>query len=123
LFLVKSRKMDLEAAKTATVDSMEVAMEKQRVIDSMQVETKVETQKETIIVNQPENNTHHHHDNTQQKERLSSTAKGAVIGAGVGAATGAIISKKKSTGSYNRWCSWSRNYAGTGAIIDEVRNS
>jgi hypothetical protein len=47
--------MDLEAAKTATVDSMEVAMEKQRVIDSMQVEmTKVETQKETIIVNQPE---------------------------------------------------------------------
>jgi hypothetical protein len=43
------------AAKTATVDSMEVAMEKQRVIDSMQVEmAKVETQKETIIVNQPE---------------------------------------------------------------------
>jgi hypothetical protein len=33
-------------------------MEKQRVIDSMQVEmTKVETQKETIIVNQPGNNT------------------------------------------------------------------
>jgi hypothetical protein len=27
LFLVKSRKMDLEAAKKATVDSMEVAME------------------------------------------------------------------------------------------------
>jgi hypothetical protein len=41
--------MDLEAAKTATVDSMEVAMEKQ-IIDSMQVEmAKVET-KETIIV-------------------------------------------------------------------------
>jgi hypothetical protein len=38
--------MDLEAAKTATVDSMEVAMEKQRVIDSMQVEmAKVETQR------------------------------------------------------------------------------
>jgi hypothetical protein len=35
--------MDLEAAKTATVDSM--AMEKQRVIDSMQVEmAKVETE-------------------------------------------------------------------------------
>jgi hypothetical protein len=55
LIVSKSRKMDLEAAKTATVDSMEVAME-QRVIDSMQVEmAKVETQKETIIVNQPEN--------------------------------------------------------------------
>jgi hypothetical protein len=33
---------------------MEVAMEKQRVIDSMVEMTKVETQKETIIVNQPE---------------------------------------------------------------------
>jgi hypothetical protein len=49
--------MDLEAAKTATVDSMEVAMESKE-FDSMQVEmTKVETQKETIIVNQPGNNT------------------------------------------------------------------
>jgi hypothetical protein len=77
--------MDLEA-KTATVDSMEVAMEKQRVIDSMQVEmAKVETQKETIIVNQPENN-NYHHDNHTTKERLST--QGAVIGAGVGAATG-----------------------------------
>jgi hypothetical protein len=30
LFLVNQGKMDLEAAKTATVDSMEVAMEKQK---------------------------------------------------------------------------------------------
>jgi hypothetical protein len=61
--------MDLEAAKTAT-DSMEVAMEKQRVIDSMQVEmTKVETQKETIIVNQPGNNTTTT-TTTTKKERL-----------------------------------------------------
>jgi hypothetical protein len=65
--------MDLEAAKTATVDSMEVAMEKQRVIDSMQVEmTKVET--ETIIVNQPE--IIQLPPTTTTKERLSSTAKG-----------------------------------------------
>jgi hypothetical protein len=40
--------MDLEAAKKATVDSMEVAMEKQRVI-CMQVEmTKVEMQKKLL---------------------------------------------------------------------------
>jgi hypothetical protein len=45
LFLVKIKeKMDLEAAKTATVDSMEVAMEKQR-IDSMQVEMTKEKQR------------------------------------------------------------------------------
>jgi hypothetical protein len=74
----------------------------------MQVEmAKVETQKETIIVNQPEI-IQLPPRQPQQKERLSS--KGAVIGAGVGAATGAIISKKKSTGSHNRWCSWSRNW-------------
>jgi hypothetical protein len=92
----KSRKMDLEAAKTATVDSMEVAMEKQRVIDSMQVEmTKVETQKETIIVNQPGNNTTTTTTTTTKKKGWSGTAKGAVIGAGVGAATGHYYSKKK----------------------------
>jgi hypothetical protein len=57
----------------------------------MQVEmTKVETK--TIIVNQPGNNTT---TTDNHNKRLSSTAKGAVIGAGVGAATGAIISKKK----------------------------
>jgi ElaB/YqjD/DUF883 family membrane-anchored ribosome-binding protein len=89
--------MDLEAAKTATVDSMEVAMEsKSNRFHAGRNE--VETQKETIIVNQPENNTTTT-DNHNKKKGWSSTAKGAVIGAGVGAATGAIISKKKSTGA------------------------
>jgi hypothetical protein len=65
--------MDLEAAKTATVDSMEVAMEKQRVIDSMQVEMKGRNQKETIIVNQPE--IIQLPRQPQQKKGWSSTAK------------------------------------------------
>jgi hypothetical protein len=40
--------MDLEAAKTATVDSMEVAMEKQSDRFHAGRNDKVETQKETI---------------------------------------------------------------------------
>jgi hypothetical protein len=46
---------------------MEVAMESSR-IDSMQVEmTKVETQKETIIVNQPEKYNYHHDNHNKKK--------------------------------------------------------
>jgi hypothetical protein len=49
--------MDLEAAKTATVDSMEVAMEKQSDRFHAGRNDKGRNPKETIIVNQPENNT------------------------------------------------------------------
>jgi hypothetical protein len=48
--------MDLEAAKKATVDSMEVAMEKQRVTHAGGNDES-RNAKETIIVNQPGNNT------------------------------------------------------------------
>ncbi len=34
-----------------------------------------------------------------QKKKISNTAKGAIIGAGVGAVTGAIVSKKKAKGA------------------------
>jgi hypothetical protein len=54
----------------------------------MQVEmTKVETQKETIIVNQPENN-NYHHDNHKKKESLEVQLRSQF--AGVGAATGTL---------------------------------
>lgn len=112
-------KMDLEAAKKTTVDSMKVVIEKQRVIDSMQVEmTKVEMQKETVIVNQPGTNTHTTTTTTTKRKGWSNTAKGAVIGAGVGAATGAIISKKKVQGAIIGGVAGAGVGAGTGAIID-----
>jgi hypothetical protein len=69
-------KMDLEAAKLLILWKLQ--WKSKRVIDAGGND-KVEMQKETIIVNQPEI--------TQrllrplQKERLGSTAKGAVIGA------------------------------------------
>jgi hypothetical protein len=95
--------MDLEAAKKATVDSMEVQWKSKEWLTPCRWKWRSRNAKETIIVNQPGNNDNH--DNHHRK--VERHGKGAVIGAGVGAATGAIISKK-STGSYNRWCGWSR---------------
>ena len=55
---------------------------------------------------------------TRKKKGWSSTAKGAVIGAGVGAATGAIISDKKGEGAVVGGLIGAAVGAGTGAIID-----
>ncbi|MEC5167135.1 hypothetical protein RCH18_002885 [Flavobacterium sp. PL11] len=116
-------KMDIQAAKKATVDSMKVVNEKQRVIDSMKLEivkieeAKIETKKEVIVVNQqaPSSTTT---TTTTKKQGWSNTAKGAVIGAGVGAATGAIISKKKVQGAIIGGVAGAGVGAGTGAILD-----
>ena len=116
-------KMDVQAAKKATVDSMNVVIEKQRVIDSMKQEmvkieeAKVETKKEVIVVNQqsPSSTTT---STVTKKKGWSNTAKGAVIGAGVGAATGAIISKKKVQGAIIGGVAGAGVGAGTGAILD-----
>ena len=118
-------KIDVQAAKKATVDSMNVVIEKQRVIDSMQQEmvkieeAKVETQKEVIVVNQQApGSTTTTTSTTTKKKGWSNTAKGAVIGAGVGAATGAIISKKKVQGAIIGGVAGAGVGAGTGAILD-----
>jgi uncharacterized membrane protein len=118
-------KMEIEKAKVATVDSMKVEMEKARVIDSMKQEmvkieaAKIETQKEVVVVNkQSPSTTTTTTNTTTQRKGWSSTAKGAVIGAGVGAATGAIISKKKVQGAIIGGVAGAGIGAGTGAIID-----
>ncbi|RTZ04528.1 glycine zipper family protein [Flavobacterium sp. GSP6] len=114
-------KMDIQKAKQATVDSMKVEIEKQRVIDSMQVEmvkiqeAKVETQKEVVVVDQQTAGT------TTKNKGWSGAAKGAVIGAGVGAATGAIISKKKGQGAIIGGLAGAGVGVGTGAILDSKK--
>lgn len=116
-------KEDINKAKQASIDSMKVAIDKQKVIDSMQTEMakikeekKVEAQRVVVV---------HQNDGTAtataapaKKKGWSSTAKGAVIGAGVGAATGAIISKKKGEGAIIGGLAGAGVGAGTGAIID-----
>ena len=131
----KTGKLDIQAAREATVDSMKVVLEKQRVIDSMQFEmarveaarieeTKIETKREVIVVNQQAPRlTTTATSTTTKKKGWSNTAKGAVIGAGVGAATGAIISKKKAEGAIIGGLAGAGVGAGTGAIIDGKKNN
>lgn len=120
-------KVDINKAKQASIDSMKVEINKQRVIDSMKTEMakieekqKVEAQKaeaqKVVVVHQNDGTAAPAA--TPKKKGWSSTAKGAVIGAGVGAATGAIVSKKKGEGAIIGGLAGAGVGAGTGAIID-----
>lgn len=108
-----------------------VALEQQREIDSMKVVMKQQeeeaTKQKTIdsmnaIVAASEakavaNNTAPV-TAEQKKKGWSATAKGAVIGAGAGAITGAVVSKKKGQGAIIGGLAGAAVGAGTGAIID-----
>jgi uncharacterized protein RhaS with RHS repeats len=102
----------------AKIDSLQTIVEKQRVIDSKNVMVEEQkaaaerNRKEVVVVNQTSPAT------STRIKGWSSTAKGAVIGAGVGAATGAIISKKKGQGAIIGGLAGAGIGAGTGAIID-----
>ena len=120
---MQEKQVSVDSITDATADSMNVEFEKQKVIDSMQIEmakienNRIETQREVIVVNnQPAANTTA--TTTTKKKRWSGAAKGAVIGAGVGAATGAIVSKKKVQGAIIGGLVGAGVGAGTGAIID-----
>ena len=107
-------KSNLDEARQATIDSMEMVIAKQKVIDSM---NSIKPQKEVVIVNQ----TAAQPTTQTERKKMSSTAKGALIGAGVGAATGAIVSKKKGEGAIIGGLAGAGVGAGTGAIIDSKK--
>jgi hypothetical protein len=116
---------DMKKAKQASIDSMKVAIEHQKVMDSMKTEManikeqqRVETQKEVVVVHQQAANGTATTTTTTKKKGWSATAKGAVIGAGVGAATGAIVSKKKGEGAIIGGLAGAALGTGTGAVID-----
>lgn len=114
------QKEDINKAKKASIDSMQTAIIKQKTIDSMQIEiAKIKEEKENLqkvtVVNQPATAT------PAKKKGWSGAAKGAVIGAGVGAATGAIVSKKKGQGAIIGGLAGAGVGAGTGAIIDSKK--
>jgi hypothetical protein len=106
---------NLEAEiKQATIDSMKMEMEKQRIIDSMKAVGAAQTQsskKEVVVVNQA----------APARKKWSGAAKGAVIGAGVGVVTGAAISKNKGEGAVIGGLAGAGVGAGTGAIIDDSK--
>lgn len=119
------QKVDVNKAKKASIDSMKTEIQKQKIIDSMQLEVaKIKEEKEekervqnVTVVNQPAAATA----TPAKKKGWSNTAKGAVIGAGVGAATGAIVSKKKGQGAIIGGVVGAGVGAGTGAIIDDSK--
>ncbi|MGC4040003.1 MAG: glycine zipper family protein [Flavobacterium sp.] len=103
----------------ATIDSMNAVAEKQRIIDSMKIESDKALkakEKEVIVVNQQAPAAA-----APQRKKWSGAAKGAVIGAGVGAVTGAIVSKKKGEGAIIGGLAGAGVGAGTGAIIDDKK--
>lgn len=101
----------------ATIDSMNQVAEKQRVIDSMKMENeRIQREKEVIVVNQQAPAAA-----APARKKWSGAAKGAVIGAGVGAVTGAIVSKKKGEGAIIGGLAGAGVGAGTGAIIDDKK--
>ena len=110
-------KLDLEKEKQAAIDSVKVEMEKQRLIDSMRVEmAQSKKEKEVVIVNQSGQASA-----PTKRKGWSNTAKGAVIGAGVGAVTGAVVSKKKAEGAIIGGLAGAAVGAGTGAVIDDKK--
>ena len=101
-------------SKESVIDSMKLAMEKQRIIDSVKMAES--SKKEVVVVN----NTSPQADAPQRK-KMSGAAKVALIGAGVGAVTGAAVSDKKAEGAIIGGLAGAGVGAGTGAIIDESK--
>ena len=115
----KQQNENINKAKQASIDSMKTEINRQKVIDSMQLEiakikeSNEHREKVTVV---------HQHETVApaKKKGWSGAAKGAVIGAGVGAVTGAVISKKKGEGAVIGGLVGAGVGAGTGAIIDDT---
>ena len=106
-----------DETRKSTIDSMNRVAEKQRIIDSMNIAHENEKkQKEVIVVNNQQPAAA-----APARKKWSGAAKGAVIGAGVGAITGAAISKKKGEGAIIGGLAGAGVGAGTGAIIDDKK--
>lgn len=111
-----------EEARLRTIDSLkaveaakEAELAKQRTIDSMKAVAA--QQQKTVIIRENGNTT-----TVEQRKGWSGAAKGAVIGAGVGAVTGAVIDKDKpGRGAVIGGLAGGGVGAGTGAIIDSEK--
>jgi len=112
-------------SKEEAIDSMKVVMEKQNValakqksIDSMQAilnKQQVRSNRQTVVQSAPVAE-------TRKRKGWSGAAKGAVIGAGVGAVSGSVINKKNPTeGAIIGGLAGAGLGAGTGAIIDSEK--
>ncbi len=109
----RDQNAEMEVAKQQVIDSIRIAEQKQHVIDSMNAVTVQKTEVIYVNTTQPAAEA--------KKKGMSNAAKGALIGAGVGAATGAIVSEKKGTGAIIGGLAGAGVGAGSGAIIDSKK--
>ena len=105
----------VDDARKVTIDSMKTVAEKQHVIDSMKL---VNEKSRPVVVHQ---NTITQ--TTTGRKKWSRAAKGAVIGAGVGAVTGALVDKKHGEGAIIGGLAGAGLGAGTGAILDDKKKN
>jgi hypothetical protein len=126
-------------AQQRTIDSMQQAMAAQKTIDSLKAvadaQQKAAAEKQAVAnrrvgsgggsTTHTTNNTYNTTSNpapaTKQRKGLSSTATGALIGAGVGAVTGAVVDKRRGEGAIIGGVAGAAVGAGTGAIIDNSK--
>ncbi|NBL65022.1 glycine zipper family protein [Flavobacterium sp. NST-5] len=110
------QKMELDSIK-AVMKAQEEEAAKQRTIDSMNA---LAQQREAQAARVAAASANTAPVTAEQKRKgWSNTAKGAVIGAGAGAITGAAVSKKKGQGAIIGGLAGAAVGAGTGAIIDD----
>ena len=99
----------------------------QHQLDSMKIEALKEEQKkdEKVVVvherNATQGTTTPAPAQPQKKKGISNTAKGALIGAGVGAVTGAVVSKNKGKGAVIGGIIGAGAGAVTGKVIDKKK--
>ncbi len=114
----------IEEARQAAVDSMQQIAEteaiKQAAIDSVHSIYAQQEEKEEKIVYVRDQTTASPATKTQRK-KMNNTTKGALIGAGAGAITGAVVSKKKGQGAIIGGVVGAGAGAATGAIIDQQK--
>ena len=120
---------ELLQAKQMTIDSITKVEDIRKItIDSMNAVAAAKAKEERVIIVKTVHSKSSSNSNnsgttttttTTRKKGWSSTAKGAVIGAGVGGITGAMIDKKKGRGAVVGGLIGAGAGAGVGAIIDK----
>jgi PBP1b-binding outer membrane lipoprotein LpoB len=108
-------------AKQMTIDSIAKAEDvRKRTIDSMNAVAATKAKQERVVVvhQSASGNGTTTTTTTTKKKGWNSTLKGAVIGAGAGAITGAMVDKKKGRGAVIGGLLGAGAGAGVGAIID-----
>ncbi|WP_264520524.1 glycine zipper family protein [Flavobacterium sp. N1994] len=108
----------LDDVHQTTIDSMKSVAEKQHIIDSMTMINNSQKPKEVVVVHDQQATAA-----TPKRKKWSRAAKGAVIGAGVGAITGALVDKKHGEGAIIGGLAGAGLGAGTGAIIDDSKRN